>query len=483
MVLFLQTPKKQTQAIRVFRKYFWHAAFIFVILLSIFPLSAEASWGSFFEKILPFGKKSQVEELCSSALSLQDVVRFALRNNLQTKLALEQIQESKGQRMQAVSELLPHVEAGISQTRTGRENLAAIGFKSFGLIGPFDTFDARFRLTQKIFDLSAFSRSQAGNEGVKVRQYEEEFARQKVILTASVSYLAALRNRGEYKAAKANTKLAQRLLRQAEHQHDAQIATGVDVARASTRLAEEQFQLEDTSRGLTESYFELERVAGLPYEEKISLSDSLSYFKDPEPSLESAMEIALASRLEARILKGLIRSENYSLRAAKAEMLPKIELTGDYGLSGVTPHHSDRQTGGIMIGASMPLFEGGKIWGTIKEQSSQKRQLQLQLDDLTRQIEEDVRLALLRIKTGRKQVKTARSILDLAARELKMARDRFGAGLGDNVEVIAAQATLARARDTYILALTQYHVARLNLYFALGQTGSFNLKNTGQEKE
>ena len=64
-----------------------------------------------------------------------------------------------------------------------------------------------------------------------------------------------------------------------------------------------------------------------------------------------------------------------------------------------------------------------------------------------------------------------------------MAQDRFGAGLGDNVEVVTAQATLARARDTYVLALTQYHVARLNYFFALGQTGSFNLQKSFPEKE
>ena len=92
-------------------------------------------------------------------------------------------------------------------------------------------------------------------------------------------------------------------------------------------------------------------------------------------------------------------------------------------------------------------------------------------------------MALLKIKTEKQQVHTARSILELAERELKMAQDRFGAGLGDNVEVIAAQTTLARARDTYVSALTAYHVARLNLSFALGQTGSFYLKNTDQEKE
>ncbi len=458
--------------------------FVLLILLAAAPFSAEASWSSFFAKIFSHAKDPQADEARASSLSLQEVVDFALKNHLLMKLAWEEIQESKAQRLQAGSELLPHVNASISQARVGRMNLEAMGFKtSQPLIGPFDTFDARFRLTQTIFDLSAISRFQAGNAEVKVKQYEEEFARQKVMLEASLAYLAALQSEGRYKAAEANVQLADRLLKQADHQHEAQIATGVDVARATTRTAEETYQLEQASMGLTESYLQVQRVAGLPYEDRLGLSDSLSYFEEPGISVEEAIRVAGSQRLEVRILQDGIRAENYLLRAAKAEMLPKVGLSGDYGLSGNTPRKNDRATGQLLVGASMPLFEGGKIWGEIKAASSRKRQFEQKLADLQRQIEEDVRLALLKLKTEKQQVKTARSILELSSRELKMAQDRFGSGLGDNVEVVAAQATLARARDTYVSALTQHHVARLNLSFALGQTAAFYLKKTDPEKE
>ena len=447
------------------------------------PLTAEASWGSFWEKMLPFRKKVEVEEARSSGLSLQEAIRLALRNHLLTKIAFEQIRESKGQRLQLISELLPHVEASMLENRVGRVNYAAMGFKNYPLAGPYDVFDARFRLTQKIFDLSSFSRAQAGNTEVKVRQYEEEFARQKVILEASLAYLSVLESKGEFQAAEANLKLAQRLLQQAEHQHEVEIATGVDVARAATKKAEEEFLIEQVKMMLTESFLQLKRVTGVSYEDALSLSDSISYIEDVEMPVDEAVRLANSHRLEVRILEDKIRAQNQLLRAAKWEMLPKIELNGDYGLSGNGPKRNDRGTGQIMIGGSMPLFEGGKIWGTIKAESSRKRQLEEQLADLRRQIEEDVRLALLKTRTGRQQVRTARSILDLARRELKMAQDRFSEGLGDNVEVVGAQTTLARARDTYISALTQYHIARLNLFFALGQAGSFYLKNEDQKKE
>ena len=483
MITPVCAPNGPLKAAGTFQKCLGGIAFALLILLVVSPSPAEASWSSFFGKIFFRGKKEQTEKPHSETLSLQDVIEYALKNHLMTQLALEQIRESQAQRLQAGSALLPHVEGSLSENRVGRMNLATYGFKNQPLIGPFDVFDARFRLTQTVFDVSALARFQAANIGVKVKQYEDEFAKQKVSLEASLAYLAALQSEGRFKAAEANVQLANRLLQQANHQHEAQIATGVDVARATTKTAEETFQLEHAGMGLTESYLQVQRVAGLPYEDRLGLSDSLSYFEEPEIPSGEAISLALSQRLEVHVLEDGIRAEKHLLNAAKAEMLPKIALNGDIGLSGNGPQRNDRMTGQIMIGGTMPLFEGGKIWGEIKEASSRKRQLEQRLADLQRQIEEDVRLALLKIKTEKQQVKTAQSILELASRELKMAQDRFGAGMGDNVEVVAAQATLARARDTYVSALTQYHVARLNYFFALGQTGSFNLQKTAPEKE
>jgi outer membrane protein TolC len=54
-----------------------------------------------------------------------------------------------------------------------------------------------------------------------------------------------------------------------------------------------------------------------------------------------------------------------------------------------------------------------------------------------------------------------------------MARDRFRAGVGDNLEVISAQTSLANAREAQVTALAQHNAARLNLAAALGRAERF----------
>ena len=126
-------------------------------------------------------------------LKLTDAIDLTIKNHLLSREAHEKIEASLGRRWQSVSPLLPHLDAATSQQRTYKENLAALGFKGFGVgvIGPFNTFDARFRLVQKILDLSALSGFKAGSIDVDVARYGQELAHQKVILIASMAYLDA----------------------------------------------------------------------------------------------------------------------------------------------------------------------------------------------------------------------------------------------------------------------------------------------------
>src|SRR3546814_10287603 len=86
----------------------------------------------------------------------------------------------------------------------------------------------------------------------------------------------------------------------------------------------------------------------------------------------------------------------------------------------------------------------------------------IQLDDLRQQIEQDVRLAVATAANTREQVRAALSARDLAERELELARDRFSNGVADNVDVVRAQASLARARAQSIAAQAAYQQARGN---------------------
>jgi len=417
-------------------------------------------------------------------LKLTEAIDLTIKTHLMSREAKERIEASLGRRWQSMSPLLPHLDAGVSQARTYKENLAALGFKGVDVIGPFNTFDARFRLVQKILDLSALSGFKAGIIDVDVARYGQELAHQKVILIAAMAYLDALRAQGAFKAAQANLELSERLLKQAKNQMETGIATNVDVARAQTRVAQDKLRLAQSSKYMHDAYLELQRATGLSYDSTIQLLNSLCFIKETMPPLKDALATADAGRIEMRIAKEKIRASQYRLYGVRAQMLPKLEFAGDYGWSGNEPDYGggSRPTGRAMFRVTMPLFEGGMIYGQSKEAASQKRQEEIYYDDLKRQVKEDVYMALWTIETSVEQVNAAGQVVELSQRELELASHRFSEGVGDNVEVVNAQTALEQARNEYIVALTQYHAARVNWYFALGKTDSFYLQDTTQNR-
>jgi outer membrane protein len=412
-------------------------------------------------------------------LSFEQAVELAVRNNIATSLARERRNEARGTELESLSGLLPNV-AGVASQGNVTTNLAAQGLtpSAFPLIrspfiGPFNAFDARIQLAQTLFNLSAIRSYQAGHAGVNIAAINERLSRQQVIADTALAYLNALRTERSLEAAQANLDLAKTLLTLARDQHSAGIATGLDVTRAETRVAQQQFRLAQATTDIQRDRLQLQRVTGLPLGGSLRLTDSLAYVEEEMLATQAAVEIAERDRVEIRLAQEQVKLNDYQRRSAEAEQLPSIDFVSDYGSSGTKPNVLDLPTRSFGIRVSVPIFNGGLTRGRIAAATSRHRQAELQLNDQRAQVEQDVRLALQTITTAAEQVRAAGQALILAERELQMARDRFAAGLGDNIEVVNAQTSLADARDAQITALSTHTAARINLASAMGRVESF----------
>ncbi|HBB97639.1 MAG TPA: hypothetical protein DC054_19835 [Blastocatellia bacterium] len=414
-----------------------------------------------------------------SNLSLEQAINLAIDNNLATLLAKAHEDEARGFQKEARSALLPNI-SGTAYQASVTENLAALGFTpgrfpgfTSTFIGPFKNFDARARLQQTIFSLTALRNYQAGRAGVRTAQFEEGIAREQVATATALTYLETMRADRSVMAAQANVTLGQTLLKLAQDQRDAGIATGVDVTRAETRLAQEQVRLSRAETDSEEARLRLQRIVGLPLGSSFTLTDPLRFSVDTLPAIETAVATAEDARGEVRAAQAQVTVNKLETGAARAEQLPSLEFLGDYGVSGITPVTSALPTRRYAIQLNVPIFNGGLTRGRIQVASSREQQAQLQLASVRGQVEEDVRLAYAGLRTTADTVRAADLAVSLAERELEMARDRFRAGVGDNIELVTAQTTLANARLDQVSALAVYNGARLNLAAALGRAQNF----------
>lgn len=414
-----------------------------------------------------------------TTLSLDEAIQLAIQNNLTTLLARERRREAEGFKQESMAGLLPNINGTAYQANV-TQNLAALGFQpgtfpgiTNTFIGPFNNFDARARLVQTIFSLSAIRNYQAGRAGVRVAALQEELAREQVASGTALNYLEALRAERAVAAAQANVELARTLLQLAQDQRNAGVATGVDVTRAQVRLAQEQVRLAQAETSSEQARLNLQRIVGLPLESPLTLTDQLRFTDEPLLAAEAAVAQAGETRREVRIAEEQIRTSELERKAVRAEYLPSLEFVGDYGVSGITPTNTDLPTRRAAIQLNVPVFNGGLTRGRLTVATSRERQAELELGSVRGQVEEDVRLALSALRTAAAEVRAADETVTLAERELEMSRDRFRAGVADNLEVVNAQTSLANARDAQITALALYNAARLNLAAAMGRAESF----------
>jgi outer membrane protein TolC len=416
-------------------------------------------------------------------VGVRDAIASAIATNLSMKLALAEDEAARGRAMQAASYLLPSVLGTASQTHIFKENLAAVGLTGqqlpfaplSPLIGPYNSFDARFTLTQTLFDLAAIKRYRAAGAGKDLALAQEALSREQVAQAAALAYIEAVRARKSVAAAEADAVLADQLLTQTQDQHRHGVVTGVDVIRAKTRLSDSRVNLIRAEVNERQAVIRLERVAGWRLSQPLELADDLVPGTTAIPPVVVSLASASADRVELRFAGEQLRVDEELLAAARGERAPVLSATGNWGLSGNQPGPTSAGTGSIGGSISLPIFTGGAISGRIREAKAHFEQSSARLADTRLQVEEDVRLAYETLAEAAQEVSDAAATVDLAQQELNMTLDQYKAGTADYVSVTTAQNELARARDSWVAALARDQDAHLNLAAAVGRAQSFAL--------
>jgi outer membrane protein len=446
----------------------WAYSVVFLAVLSGIVLLTRAA------SALP----PQVEQ--SLNLTLQQALDLALKNNLRTRLARENIVQAGGEKGLSMSELLPNLSGAAYQSNV-TSNLAAMGMgpstfpgiKPF--VGPFNRFDARIQLVQSVFNLASIRRYQASVHGLALARVEQRSAEQQVMIATVLSYLAFIEAGQSVEAAQADVVLAERLLELAASQHNAGVATGIDVARAETRLAGQEVRLAQARTDRDTARLNLLRVVGAPLSSMLVLSENMRFEPAALPDPEESVRMALTNRVELQSAQEQVQISRLRKQAATAGWIPSVSLFADYGTSGVTPMETNLPTRSYGVRLDLPIFDGGRTYSEAGMAASRLHQAELQFHDLQEVVEKEVRQAIDNLSTRREQVQAAQKALALSERELELTRDLFRNGVGDNIQVVNAQAAVENARQGMVASLTLFNVARLNLVAALGHVEDFRL--------
>lgn len=415
----------------------------------------------------------------SGKLSLQEAVERAIAYNLGTVGMNQALRQIHGQTRVARSALLPNLNGDFSETEE-TVNLAALGVRfnvptvpgvpGIGiptLVGPFNYMDLRARLTQTVADFTARNNYRAAQENLRAAQLSADDARNLVVLATGGAYLQVIAAKARVQSAQAQLETANAVYQQTQMQLQFGKAPQIDVNRSQVEVLTQKQRLVSLQNDVAKQKINLARLTGLPPSEQYDISDDVPFATAPPIALEDAVKQALDQRADLKAAEAQVRAAELSLTAARDERYPSLSVSADYGLIGTNPGQA-RGTFTAVATLTVPIWRGGRTEGDIEEADAALTQRQAELEDQKSQVESDVRNAYLDLQAAASQVQVAMQNLDVTRQTLAQERQRFEAGVSNDVVVTQAQESVASAELDYINSVFAHNVAKLSLARAVG---------------
>jgi outer membrane protein TolC len=211
----------------------------------------------------------------------------------------------------------------------------------------------------------------------------------------------------------------------------------------------------------------LARIIGLAIDQEFGVSDPLAYHPLSGITRETATDEALRSRADLRSAEASVQAAASTLRAQKAQRLPVVSVSADYGGAGVNVGNFN-QVYTVAGNISVPIYTGGRIRADIQQAQADLARREAEYEDLKGRVAYDVRVAWLDLSASDSSVKVAERNKSLAERALTQSQDRYTNGVTNYLEVVQAQEAVTVASENYIQSLFSFNVAMTSFARAVG---------------
>ena len=184
--------------------------------------------------------------------------------------------------------------------------------------------------------------------------------------------------------------------------------------------------------------------------------------------LADCIAYALENRTDGKQAQLAIDVAEEYKAIAKSGYRPTISASASNGWSDTDfPGTEDKSW---QIGAKMSwnIFDMGVTKAQVRQADADLLKAQEQARQKLDAIQLEVRTAYLDVQEAEKRIHTSQVSVEKAQEDLKIARVRYRAGVGTNLDVMDAQVALTTAKMNYVQSLYDYNTSKAELDRAMG---------------
>lgn len=239
------------------------------------------------------------------------------------------------------------------------------------------------------------------------------------------------------------------------------------IYRDEAEVADAKQMLADRQKEFDTAMIELKTVLALDQNQKITLSDSLTY-EALEENLEKLTSEALKNNPEIIALAKMIEQTKQEILMVESEFKPQISVAiMSDTMKEQTMPWSSRYSVGI-VGA-LPIYDAGLRKEKKQTALNMLKKTQAELAEKKLQIISQINKLYLALQTAEKNIKTSETVLASVKEDYRIARLRYESGKGIQVEVLDASFSLLRAQTNNLQALYDYLITKDRLIRVVGK--------------
>ncbi|MEO6136826.1 MAG: TolC family protein [Ginsengibacter sp.] len=436
------------------------------------------------------------------SLSAKEAVDYALKNSVQVKNALLDIQTQEQTNREITASALPQISASGSLTfnpKVGVQtfpNFIAMGTygvlldnnvkdgsgnpikapSDYGLIsagfGSKYSANAGVDLNQILFDGQVFVGLQARKAAIRNATLTADITKEQIKANVYKIYYQLAVGKRQIGTLDANIANYEKLLKDTRIIYQNGFAEKLDVDKVQVQMINLQTQKLKAQNQIDAGLEGLKFLLNMPIQDQLVLTDTLS-----DEELKSNIiseEYRYEDRKEFRQLETMIDLGKLNVKRYRFTKLPTATLSGNYSESAQRQKFDFFQgpyftSSFIALRILVPIFDGGAKNARIAKAKIDLMKMDNSLQQLKSSVDNDVIQSRIQMKSALSTMDAQKRNIELAQSVYQSTKLKYEQGLGSNQEISTAQADLVTAQNNYYSSIYDAIISKIDYLKAAGK--------------
>ena len=417
---------------------------------------------------------SQISGQETKAISLEEAIDLGIKNSKNLKIDEAKIEENSAQLVEAKNRQLPDFKLGASYLHLFSPNVdlkVNPGYSAAGAenIKVNNVMYGSANLTYPIFTGGRIK------YGVKSAEYlieasklSTENDKNAIAYNISQAYNNLFKASQTIKVLEENLTASQKRDETFLKLENNGLLARNDRLKAQLQTSNIELQLLDANNNYNIANINMDLLLGLPETTVIKIDENYINDLSENQSVSYYLNQAIQNRKDLQALDYQMKAANIGTKAAKAESLPSVALTGGYFAADVPGLVTITNAINVGVGVQYNLDNLWKKNSSLLKAQAREKQLAANNELLNDQIKLEINRDFQNSNLAKKKIEVYERALEQATENYRITKNKFDNGLANITDLLDADAALVSAKVNVINAKADASLAYKKLLQSSG---------------